>query len=188
MSREEVEAQKPSSWWYSKASGGGSLLDYLGYGTTLGTWFMGGEVPIEVTSVVDETPASRSTSIRSPSAATATGCRNSRPAGARSPIRGRSSRSRNAGSSWSAPTAASPATTTTTSSTLQTRQAPAPARVERAAPAGRPARSDRISAGPDRGWRSDRGPLDPSVSLIGQRIIDSAVLSAASKRTVALVP
>ena len=56
MSREEVEAQKATSWWYSKASGGGSLLDYLGYGTTLGTWFMGGEAPIEVTSVVDETP------------------------------------------------------------------------------------------------------------------------------------
>ena len=48
--------QKPSSWWYKKASGGGSLLDYLGYGTTLGTWFMNGEEPIEVTSVVDETP------------------------------------------------------------------------------------------------------------------------------------
>ena len=54
--REEVEAQKSTSWWYSKASGGGSLLDYLGYGTTLGTWFMNGEAPIEVTSVVDETP------------------------------------------------------------------------------------------------------------------------------------
>ena len=40
----------------SKASGGGSLLDYLGYGTTLGTWFMNGEAPLEVTSVVDETP------------------------------------------------------------------------------------------------------------------------------------
>ena len=31
------------------------------------------------------------------------------------------------------------------------------------------------------------GPLDPSVSLIGQRIVDSAVLSAETKRTVALV-
>ena len=36
--------------------GGGSLLDYLGYGTTLGTWFTDGEAPLEVTSVVDETP------------------------------------------------------------------------------------------------------------------------------------
>ena len=56
VSPEEVEAQKSTSWWYSKASGGGSLLDYLGYGTTLGTWFMSGEAPFEVTSVVDETP------------------------------------------------------------------------------------------------------------------------------------
>ncbi|MCY6381778.1 Gfo/Idh/MocA family protein [Hoeflea prorocentri] len=53
---EEVERQKPDSWWYKKASGGGSLLDYLGYGATLGTWFMNGEAPLEVTSVVDETP------------------------------------------------------------------------------------------------------------------------------------
>ena len=32
------------------------MLDYLGYGTTLGTWFMGGEEPIEITAMVDETP------------------------------------------------------------------------------------------------------------------------------------
>ena len=32
------------------------------------------------------------------------------------------------------------------------------------------------------------GPLDPALSLIGQRIIDSAVLSAREKRTVPLVP
>jgi predicted dehydrogenase len=56
VSPEEVERQKPASWWYKKASGGGSLLDYLGYGTTLGTWFMNGEAPIEITAMVDETP------------------------------------------------------------------------------------------------------------------------------------
>ena len=56
VSPEEVEASKPTSWWYKKAAGGGSLLDYLGYGATLGTWYMGGEAPIEVTSVVDHTP------------------------------------------------------------------------------------------------------------------------------------
>ncbi len=53
---EEVERQKPGSWWYKRASGGGSLLDYLGYGATLGTWYMNGEAPLEVTCVVDETP------------------------------------------------------------------------------------------------------------------------------------
>jgi glucose-fructose oxidoreductase len=38
------------------SEGGGSLLDYLGYGVTLGTWFLGGRRPIEVTAVVDEPP------------------------------------------------------------------------------------------------------------------------------------
>jgi len=56
VSPEEVERQKPDSWWYKKASGGGSLLDYLGYGATLGTWYMNGAAPQEVTCVVDETP------------------------------------------------------------------------------------------------------------------------------------
>lgn len=46
--------QKAASWWYQREKGGGSLLDYLGYGTTLGTWFHRGEAPIEVTAVVDE--------------------------------------------------------------------------------------------------------------------------------------
>ena len=32
------------------------------------------------------------------------------------------------------------------------------------------------------------GPLDPALSLVGQRMIDSAVLSAAGKRSVPLVP
>jgi glucose-fructose oxidoreductase len=46
-------AMKRRSWFYRKAQGGGSLLDYLGYGTTLGTWFHGGRRPVEVNSVVD---------------------------------------------------------------------------------------------------------------------------------------
>ena len=42
------------SWFYQKRHGGGSLLDYLGYGSTLGTWFQGGRRPIDVTAVVDQ--------------------------------------------------------------------------------------------------------------------------------------
>src|SRR3954466_3913472 len=38
VSPEQVAAEKPNSWWYKRANGGGSLLDYVGYGTTLGTW------------------------------------------------------------------------------------------------------------------------------------------------------
>lgn len=44
---------KAQSWWYKKEFGGGSLLDYLGYGVTLGTWYMNGKAPVEVTAMVD---------------------------------------------------------------------------------------------------------------------------------------
>ena len=54
VSDDEVTRQKPHSWWYKRASGGGSMLDYLGYGVTLGTWFHNGRAPIEVTTVIDE--------------------------------------------------------------------------------------------------------------------------------------
>lgn len=48
--------RKSASWFYQQRAGGGSLLDYLGYGTTLGTWFMNGRKPIDVTTVVDQPP------------------------------------------------------------------------------------------------------------------------------------
>jgi glucose-fructose oxidoreductase len=49
----QVARTKPRSWFYQKARGGGSLLDYLGYGATLGTWYQGGRRPMEVTATVD---------------------------------------------------------------------------------------------------------------------------------------
>jgi glucose-fructose oxidoreductase len=51
---EVANSEKVKSWFYKRDAGGGSLLDYLGYGTTLGTWFMNGRSPIEVTAVVDQ--------------------------------------------------------------------------------------------------------------------------------------
>ncbi len=54
MTAEVVAREKPCSWFYSRERGGGSLLDYLGYGVTLGSWFLNGREPIEVTSVYDE--------------------------------------------------------------------------------------------------------------------------------------
>lgn len=54
VTAEEVAKQKPHSWFYKKSEGGGSLLDYMGYGATMGTWFQNGRAPIEVTCVVDE--------------------------------------------------------------------------------------------------------------------------------------
>ncbi len=56
VEREPSVAEKAASWFYAKSRGGGSLLDYLGYGTTLGTWFHNGAKPIEVLCLVDETP------------------------------------------------------------------------------------------------------------------------------------
>jgi glucose-fructose oxidoreductase len=48
-----TSAMKRRSWFYSQDKGGGSLLDYLGYGTTLGTWFQRGRKPTEVTALTD---------------------------------------------------------------------------------------------------------------------------------------
>jgi predicted dehydrogenase len=52
----EASRQKSESWWYQRASAGGSLQDYLGYGVTLGTWFLSGRKPTEVTCITDERP------------------------------------------------------------------------------------------------------------------------------------
>jgi glucose-fructose oxidoreductase len=54
VTREPTAAEKDASWFYRKASGGGSLLDYLGYGTTLGSWYHGCRRPVEVTCIVDQ--------------------------------------------------------------------------------------------------------------------------------------
>ena len=54
IEKEPTAADKAASWFYSKAQGGGSLLDYMGYGTTLGTWHLGGRVPLEVACTWDE--------------------------------------------------------------------------------------------------------------------------------------
>ena len=53
---EPTAEEKAASWFYSKQQGGGSLLDYMGYGTTLGTWHLGGKVPLEVTCTWSTTP------------------------------------------------------------------------------------------------------------------------------------
>ncbi|GAB3684276.1 Gfo/Idh/MocA family oxidoreductase [Salinarchaeum chitinilyticum] len=42
-------APPADSWFYDPAAGGGSMLDYLGYGATFSTWFRDGELPESVT-------------------------------------------------------------------------------------------------------------------------------------------
>jgi glucose-fructose oxidoreductase len=54
---EKEPGEKSKHWWYHKSAGGGSLLDYLGYGVTLGTWYHNGKAPIEVTAMVDDPAA-----------------------------------------------------------------------------------------------------------------------------------
>jgi predicted dehydrogenase len=56
ISDEEANCEKAKSWFYRKSAGAGSMLDYLGYGTTLGTWYLNGRSPIEVTAMVDSPP------------------------------------------------------------------------------------------------------------------------------------
>jgi glucose-fructose oxidoreductase len=51
---EPTVERKAASWFYKQDQGGGSLLDYLGYGTTLGTWYHDGNAPIEVTATIDQ--------------------------------------------------------------------------------------------------------------------------------------
>ena len=43
-------AQKKANWFYDP-NGGGSLIDYLGYGATLATWYFDGKKPREITAV-----------------------------------------------------------------------------------------------------------------------------------------
>ena len=51
--KKELDGADPellaSSWWYRRDAGGGAMLDYLGYGVTLATWFLDGRIPVDVT-------------------------------------------------------------------------------------------------------------------------------------------
>jgi glucose-fructose oxidoreductase len=187
VSDQEVNTQKPDSWWYKKASGGGSLLDYLGYGATLGTWYMNGAAPIEVTSVVDETPGidvdQHSITI----------CRY------RTGLSKFETKWGTLTDPWTLQTQPKcgfvlVGTDGTVSSydtddhvTLQTRKQPrqTPVPVD-ALPPGRRGPIEYMLDRIARGALID-GPLAPDLSLIGQRIIDSALLSAARKCSVPLV-
>ncbi len=53
---EPTAERKAASWFYKQTEGGGSMLDYLGYGTTLATWYFNKAVPLELTSAVSGTP------------------------------------------------------------------------------------------------------------------------------------
>jgi glucose-fructose oxidoreductase len=50
-------SDKLGSWWYQPQHGGGAMRDYLGYGVTLGAWFDGGRRPVSVTTITGGNPA-----------------------------------------------------------------------------------------------------------------------------------
>ncbi|PWK60593.1 Gfo/Idh/MocA family protein [Roseicyclus mahoneyensis] len=188
VSPEEVERQKPDSWWYKRASGGGSLLDYMGYGATLGTWFMNGEAPLEVTCVVDEAPG-----IEVDQHAIAI-CRYARGL---SKLETRWGTFTDPWTHQPQPTCgftfvgtggtiASPDYARAV--TVQTR-----ARPERheiavdALPVGEGNAIDYVLGCLARG-EPVTGPLAPALCLTAQRIVDTAALSAAKRRTLELIP
>ena len=188
VSPEEVERQKPASWWYKRSSGGGSLLDYLGYGATLGTWYRDGEAPLEVTAVIDDTPG-----IEVDQHAI-TICR----------YAGGLSKMETRWGTFTDPWTIQPqpkcgfifvGTDGTMSSwdyadhlTLQTRANPHPHDVP-ADPLPEGGRNAiEYVLGCLNSGAPITGPLDPEVSLIGQRIVDTAAQSAREKRTLALLP
>jgi glucose-fructose oxidoreductase len=49
----ELLREKQNAWFYKAEHAGGSLQDYLGYGTTLATWYHDGKRPIDVTCMAD---------------------------------------------------------------------------------------------------------------------------------------
>ncbi len=188
VSPEEVERQKPDSWWYKKASGGGSLLDYLGYGATLGTWYMDGEAPLEVTCTVDETPGIEVDQH------SITVCRYARGL----------SKMETRWGTFTDPWHIQPqpkcgfvfvGSDGTISSydyedhvTMQTRDHPEPTIIPAdPLPEGKRNAVEYVLGCMDRG-EAISGPLSPDLSLTAQRIIDTAARSAKEKRTLDLLP
>lgn len=180
-------AQKASSWFYKRSAGGGSLQDYLGYGTTLGTWYLNGRAPLEVTCVVDEPPGLEVDEHSVTVARYAFG------------LSTFETRWGTFTDPWTHPpqprcgfvlvgregTISSYDYAETVR--VQTRRRPEGFEVPADAPAVPLRNPIEYVLGCVETGRPLEGPLSPAVSRIGQQIVDSAVLSAREKRTVRLV-
>ena len=185
---EEVERQKPDSWWYKRAAGGGSLLDYLGYGATLGTWYMNGEAPLEVTAVVDETLGIEVDQH------SITVCRYARGL----------SKMETRWGTFTDPWTHQPQpkcgfVLVGSDGTIASYDYADHVTVQtRARPEAHPVPAEPLPAGEENGIEyvlgriakglPVEGPLDPALSLTAQRIVDTAAQSAREKRTLALLP
>ncbi len=187
VERHPTVAQKRRSWFYQKSAGGGSLLDYLGYGTTLGTWFHGGRKPIEVTAVVD-TP--RGLEVDEHSIVVAR-------------YEGGLSKFETRWGTFTDPWTHQPQpqcgfVLKGDAGTISSWDYAPTIRVQtRARPQGKVVAVDRLAAPLQnpiqyfamcvRTGRAVEGPLSPEVSRIGQQMVDSAVRSAKERRTVRLL-
>lgn len=183
---EEAARLKSQSWWYQKDKGGGSLLDYLGYGVTLGTWFHSGKQPIEITTVVDqpfglEVDEHSATIARYDSGL---------------------SKFETRWGTFSDPWTLQPQpkcgfVIVGTHGTISSYDYESTVRVQTADhPEGKEIPVDELKAPRENPVQyfihciatgeEVTGPLSPAISRIGQQIVESAVLSAAEKRTVPL--
>ena len=184
----EYRAKKNESWFYRPEEGGGALLDYLGYGVTLGTWFLNGRRPLEVTTVVDDPPglAVDEHSI--------TICK----------YEFGLSKFETRWGTFTDPWTHQPQpkcgfVLKGTAGTISSYDYEPTVRVQtHDVPAGYELPVDDLQPpyqGPIQYFihcletgQSPSGPLSPQICRIGQQIVDSAILSAAEKRTVPLLP
>jgi predicted dehydrogenase len=184
---EPTPERKAASWFYKQEAGGGSLLDYLGYGTTLGTWYHGGRAPLEVTAVVDQ-PAGLEVDEHSITVAR---------------YESGLSKFETRWGTFTDPWTLQPQpkcgfVIVGTDGTISSYDFEPTVRVQtRARPEGFDVPVDELQA-PHRNpvehlihcvatGSALHGPLQPATCRIGQQIVDSAVLSAREKRTVMLV-
>ncbi len=188
ITEDEANRQKSESWWYQREAAGGSLQDYLGYGVTLGAWFMDGRKPLEVTCVTDSKPG------LDVDEHSITVCRYTAPYGL--------SKFETRWGTFTDPWTLQPQpkcgfVVRGTHGTISSYDYELVVRVQtREQPETREIPVDTLS--PD--WRNPiehlihhletgcplHGPLDPVLCRIGQQIVDSAMLSAQEKRTVTL--
>ncbi len=188
VSADEVEAEKPGSWWYSRARGGGSLRDYLGYGATVGTWLLGGAAPIEIACLTHAGPGIEvdehavviarhafGLSVLETLWGTLTDPWTEQP-------------QPKCGYVVVGEAGSVSAYDHDPFVTVQTRARPAPRRVpaEPLAPGARDPVEYMLARLAD--GAPIEGPLDPALGLLGQRIIDTALRAAEARRALPLAP
>ncbi len=180
-------ARQCKSWFYKRGQGGGSLLDYLGYGTTLGIWYHHGHKPIEVTAATDLPNGLEVDEHSITIARYATGL----------------SKFETRWGTFTDPWTIQPQpkcgfVLKGTEGTVSSYDAEGTVRMQtRRQPEGKILPVDRLKPPFQnpiqyfidclRRDRAPEGPLSPKISRIGQQIVDSAMLSAKLKRTVKLI-